>query len=280
MLVDGGCVGMIPNVISERGLVLLGCGKMGSALLSGWLDQGLPASSVWILDPKPTDWVLNLGVHVNEMLPDNPAIVLVAVKPQAMEEALPRLQKWGSATTVFISVAAGIKIAEFEEILGRSTPIVRAMPNTPAAVGQGITALIGNDRVTEKDLVDAEQLLMAVGQTVLLDNEGQMDAVTGLSGSGPAYVFHLIEALAQAGKKQGLPADMAMKLAQATVAGAGALAAQSNETAEKLRVNVTSPNGTTQAGLKILMHPKTGLQSLINRTVKAATKRSQDLSNG
>jgi pyrroline-5-carboxylate reductase len=280
MLVDGGRVGMIPNVISKRGLVLLGCGKMGSALLSGWLDQGLPASSVWILDPKPTDWVLNLGVHVNEMLPDNPAIMLVAVKPQAMEEALPRLQKWGSATTVFISVAAGIKIAEFEEILGRSTPIVRAMPNTPAAVGQGITALIGNDRVTEKDLVDAEQLLMAVGQTVLLDNEGQMDAVTGLSGSGPAYVFHLIEALAQAGKKQGLPADMAMKLAQATVAGAGALAAQSNETAEKLRVNVTSPNGTTQAGLKILMHPKTGLQSLINRTVKAATKRSQDLSNG
>ena len=280
MLVDGGRVGMIPNVISERGLVLLGCGKMGSALLSGWLDQGLPASSVWILDPKPTDWVLNLGVHVNEMLPDNPAIMLVAVKPQAMEEALPRLQKWGSATTVFISVAAGIKIAEFEEILGRSTPIVRAMPNTPAAVGQGITALIGNDRVTEKDLVDAEKLLMAVGQTVLLDNEGQMDAVTGLSGSGPAYVFHLIEALAQAGKKQGLPADMAMKLAQATVAGAGALAAQSNETAEKLRVNVTSPNGTTQAGLKILMHPKTGLQSLINRTVKAATKRSQDLSNG
>ena len=280
MLVDGGRVGMIPNVISERGLVLLGCGKMGSALLSGWLDQGLPASSVWILDPKPTDWVLNLGVHVNEMLPDNPAIMLVAVKPQAMEEALPRLQKWGSATTVFISVAAGIKIAEFEEILGRSTPIVRAMPNTPAAVGQGITALIGNDRVTEKDLVDAEKLLMAVGQTVLLDNEGQMDAVTGLSGSGPAYVFHLIEALAQAGKKQGLPADMAMKLAQATVAGAGALAAQSNQTAEKLRVNVTSPNGTTQAGLKILMHPKTGLQSLINRTVKAATKRSQDLSNG
>ena len=271
---------MIPNVIFERGLVLLGCGKMGSALLSGWLDRGLPPSSVWILDPKPTDWLLNLGVHVNEMLPDNPATVLVAVKPQAMGEALPRLQKLGSATTVFISVAAGIKIAEFEEILGRSTPIVRAMPNTPAAVGQGITALIGNDRVTEKDLVDAEQLLMAVGQTVLLDNEGQMDAVTGLSGSGPAYVFHLIEALAQAGKKQGLPADMAMKLAQATVAGAGALAAQSNETATKLRVNVTSPNGTTKAGLKMLMHPKTGLQSLINRTVKAATKRSQDISNG
>jgi pyrroline-5-carboxylate reductase len=100
---------MIPKVISERGLVLLGCGKMGSALLSRWLNQGLPASSVWILDPKPTDWVLNLGVHVNEMLPDNPATVLVAVKPQAMGEALPRLQKWGSATTVFISVAAGIK---------------------------------------------------------------------------------------------------------------------------------------------------------------------------
>ena len=271
---------MISKNISDRGLVLLGCGKMGSALLSGWLEQGIDPKSVWILDPKPSEWILSIGVRVNEMLPDDPAVVMVAVKPQMMGEALPRLQRFGSATTLFISVAAGTPMLAFEEVLGRSTPIVRAMPNTPAAVGQGITALIGNGRATEKDLSEAQNLMAAVGLTIVLQDEGQMDAVTGVSGSGPAYVFHMIETLAQAGVKQGLPADMAMQLAKATVAGAGALAMQSDESAEQLRVNVTSPNGTTQAALDVLMRDKTGLQSLMTKAVKAATKRSQELSNG
>ena len=271
---------MISKNISDRGLVLLGCGKMGSALLSGWLEQGIDPKSVWILDPKPSEWILSIGVRVNEMLPDDPAVVMVAVKPQMMGEALPRLQRFGSATTLFISVAAGTPMSAFEEALGRSTPIVRAMPNTPAAVGQGITALIGNGRTTEKDLSEAQNLMAAVGLTIVLQDEGQMDAVTGVSGSGPAYVFHMIETLAQAGVKQGLPADMAMQLAKATVAGAGALAMQSDESAEQLRINVTSPNGTTQAALDVLMRDKTGLQSLMTKAVKAATKRSQELSNG
>ncbi|WP_347832006.1 pyrroline-5-carboxylate reductase [uncultured Planktomarina sp.] len=271
---------MISKNISDRGLVLLGCGKMGSALLSGWLEQGIDPKSVWILDPKPSEWILSIGVRVNEMLPDDPAVVMVAVKPQMMGEALPRLQRFGSATTLFISVAAGTPMLAFEEVLGWSTPIVRAMPNTPAAVGQGITALIGNGRATEKDLSEAQNLMAAVGLTIVLQDEGQMDAVTGVSGSGPAYVFHMIETLAQAGVKQGLPADMAMQLAKATVAGAGALAMQSDESAEQLRVNVTSPNGTTQAALDVLMRDKTGLQSLMTKAVKAATKRSQELSNG
>ena len=271
---------MISKNISDRGLLLLGCGKMGSALLSGWLEQGIDPKSVWILDPKPSEWILSIGVRVNEMLPDDPAVVMVAVKPQMMGEALPRLQRFGSATTLFISVAAGTPMLAFEEVLGRSTPIVRAMPNTPAAVGQGITALIGNGRATEKDLSEAQILMAAVGLTIMLQDEGQMDAVTGVSGSGPAYVFHMIETLAQAGVKQGLPADMAMQLAKATVAGAGALAMQSDESAEQLRVNVTSPNGTTQAALDVLMRDKTGLQSLMTKAVKAATKRSQELSNG
>ena len=271
---------MISKNISERGLVLLGCGKMGTPLLSGWLEQGMDPKFVWILDPRPSEWVLSVGVRVNEMLPDDPAIVLVAVKPQMMGEALPRLQRFGSTTTLFISVAAGTSISAFEDVLGRSTPVVRAMPNTPAAIGQGITALIGNDRATDKDLAEAQNLMAAVGQTILLHNEGQLDAVTGVSGSGPAYVFHMIETLAEAGIKQGLPAVMAMQLAQATVAGAGALAVRSDDSAEQLRINVTSPNGTTQAALEILMHEKTGLQSLMTRAVKAATKRSQDLSNG
>lgn len=271
---------MISDNISDRGLVMLGCGKMGSALLSGWLEQGMDPKFVWILDPKPSKWIQSIGVRVNEMLPADPAVVLVAVKPQMMGEALPRLQRFGSATTLFISVAAGTPMSAFEEVLGRSTPIVRAMPNTPVAVGQGITALIGNGRATEKDLSEAQNLMAAVGQTIVLQNEGQMDVVTGVSGSGPAYVFYMIETLAQAGVKQGLPADMAMQLAQATVAGAGALAMQSDESTKQLRINVTSPNGTTQAALDVLMRDKAGLQSLMTRAVKAAAKRSQELSNG
>jgi len=270
---------MMSKNILERGLVMLGCGKMGSALLSGWLEQGVDPKSVWILDPKPSKWVISCGVRVNEMLPDDPAIVLVAVKPQMMGEALPRLQRFGAANTLFLSVAAGTSISTFEEVLGSSTPIVRTMPNTPAAVGQGITALIGNSRTTDTDLAEAQSLMAAVGQTVLLQDESQMDAVTGVSGSGPAYVFHLIETLAKAGVEQGLPAGMAMRLAQATVAGAGALAVQSDESAEQLRINVTSPNGTTQAALEVLMRDKFGLQSLMTNAVEAATRRSQELSN-
>ena len=270
---------MFSNNILKRGLVLLGCGKLGSALLSGWIDQGIDPKSVWILDPKPSDWLLSLGVRVNEMLPDDPAVVLVAVKPQMMGEALPRLQRFGSATTLFISVAAGTPITAFEYVLGKSTPIVRAMPNTPAAIGQGITALIGNGRATEKDVAEAQSLMAAVGQTLVLQNEQQMDAVTGVSGSGPAYVFLMIEALAAAGVNQGLPEDMAMQLAQATVAGAGALSVQAGESAEQLRINVTSPNGTTQAALDILMRSETGLPHLLDQAVAAASRRSQELSN-
>ena len=271
---------MVSKNILERGLVMLGCGKMGSALLSGWLEQGMDPRSVWILEPKPSEWVLSCGVRINEMLPNDPAVVLVAVKPQMMGEALPRLQRFGAATSLFISVAAGTPISAFEDVLGRSTPIVRAMPNTPAAVGQGITALIGNDCATNTEIVEAQNLMSAVGQTILLQNEGQIDAVTGISGSGPAYVFHLIETLAQAGVEQGLPLEMAMQLAQATVAGAGALAIQSGESAAQLRINVTSPNGTTQAALEVLMRDNSGLQSLMTSAVNAATKRSQELSNG
>ncbi|MEO0358472.1 MAG: pyrroline-5-carboxylate reductase, partial [Pseudomonadota bacterium] len=234
---------MLPKIVEDRGLVLMGCGKMGSAILQGWLAQGLAPSQVWIVDPKPSDWLQSTGVHINEMLPDNPAVVLVAVKPQVMAEALPRIQTLGSGTTLFLAVAAGTSLATYEEALGRSTPIVRCMPNTPAAIGQGVSALIGNGRVTERDMETAEALMSAVGQTVRLDDENQMDAVTALSGSGPAYVFHLIETLAAAGVAQGLPDEMAMHLAKATVAGAGALALQADEAPDQLRVNVTSPNG-------------------------------------
>ena len=271
---------MISNYINERGLVILGCGKMGSALLSGWLKTGLKPSSVWILDPKPSEWSMSVGAHLNVNFPEDPAIVLIAVKPQVMGAALPQLKSLRSGKTLFISVAAGTTLSSLENALGAHAAIVRTMPNTPASVGHGITALIGNGRSSKKDMGEAERLMSAVGQTIVLENEDQMDAVTGVSGSGPAYLFYMIEALALAGQKQGLSSEVAMKLSIATLAGAGALASQSSETAEQLRINVTSPNGTTQAALQVLMNERAGLKSLMAQTVTAATMRSKELSNG
>jgi len=269
---------MVSKDVAENGLVLLGCGKMGSAMLSGWLADGLPPDAVWISDPAPSDWLTAQGVHLNANLPERPAIVLIAVKPQMMADALPSLQPMGNGDTLFVSVAAGTSIATYEDILGDRTPIVRAMPNTPAAIGQGITALIGNAQVNDAQLSMAEELLSAVGDTVRLTDENQMDAVTAVSGSGPAYVFHLIETLAEAGVAEGLPPALAMQLATKTVAGAGALAAQSDEDPGQLRVNVTSPNGTTQAALEVLMDPAQGFPALLPRAVRAAAERSKELS--
>ncbi len=266
--------------VNDGGLVLLGCGKMGSAMLQGWLAEGVEARNVYVLDPHPSDWVQGLqadGLHLNSDLPDSPAICLIAVKPQMMGDALPRLQALGGGKTVFMSVAAGTSIATFEAVFGTDSPIVRAMPNTPAAVGRGITAVIGNVNATEADLEMAETLLSAVGQTVRLENEAQIDAVTGVSGSGPAYVFHLIEALAAAGEAEGLPADMAMKLAKATVGGAGQLAEDAEESPTQLRVNVTSPGGTTAEALKVLMDAESGFVPLLKKAVKASADKGREL---
>ena len=263
--------------VARNGLVLLGCGKMGSAMLEGWLEGGLPPSSVWVIDPAPSDWLQSTGVSINTDLPESPAIVLIAVKPQMMGDALPAIAAMGGGKTLFVSVAAGTPISAFEAALGAQSPIVRAMPNTPAAVGRGITAIIGNAPAGAAHLDMAETLLRAVGQVVRLDSEDQMDAVTGVSGSGPAYVFHMIECLASAGEAQGLSPDLAMQLAQATVAGAGALAEAAGESPAELRANVTSPNGTTQAGLEVLMDEQTGLPPLMRATVAAAAGRSREL---
>jgi pyrroline-5-carboxylate reductase len=266
--------------IADKGLVLLGCGKMGSAMLQGWLADGLPPASVWVIDPDPSDWLRETGVRINVDLPADPAIVLVAVKPQMMGDALPVLRDKGDGDTLFVYVAAGTPISVFEKALGPKTPLVRAMPNTPAAVGRGITAIVGNAHASAVQLDQAEMLLRAVGQVVRLDTEDQMDAVTGVSGSGPAYVFHMIECMARAGEAQGLAPELAMQLAQATVAGAGALAEAADETPAQLRRNVTSPNGTTQAGLEVLMDEAHGLPPLMARTVAAAADRSRELRDG
>ena len=197
-----------------------------------------------------------------------------------MAEALPTLKAMGNGDTVFVSVAAGVTIAYFEDILGPATPIVRAMPNTPAAISQGVTAITGNAQAGTAALTEAEDLLRAVGDVVRVEQEALIDAVTGVSGSGPAYVFHLIETMASAGEAEGLPPEIAMQLAKATVAGAGALAMAAAESPAQLRVNVTSPNGTTQAALEVLMDEKDGFPALVARAVKAATDRSRELANG
>lgn len=266
--------------VARRGLVLLGCGKMGSAMLEGWLRGGLPVAAVSVLEPHPSPWLRELagqGLRLNGDLPPDPAIVLVAVKPQMMAEALPVLAPLGDGTTLFVSIAAGTPIAFYERVLGGRTPVIRAMPNTPAAVGRGITALIGNASSTEADMALAETLLSAVGQTARLESESQMDAVTAVSGSGPAYVFHLIETLAAAGEAEGLSPELALKLARATVGGAGVLAEESPDAPAQLRINVTSPAGTTAAALGVLMDAETGFPALLRRAVKAAADRSREL---
>jgi pyrroline-5-carboxylate reductase len=263
--------------IAREGLVLLGCGKMGSALLSGWLAAGLPATSVWVLEPNPSDWLRGTGAHLNKGVPPAPAVALLAVKPQMMGAALPALQALGNGTTLVVSIAAGTSIATFETVFGAQTPIVRTMPNTPAMVGRGITGLCHNAHATAADVALARELMAAVGEVVVLEGEHQIDAVTAVSGSGPAYVFHLIEAMAAAGVAEGLSADTAMRLARATVCGAGELAWRAPETAEQLRINVTSPGGTTAAALAILMEPETGFPALLRRAVKAAADRGREL---
>lgn len=261
------------NELKRRGLVMLGCGKMGSAMLEGWLKDALEPGDVWVIDPNPSEWLQQTGVHINEGIPEQPAMLLVAVKPQMMTDALPDVAALGGGETVVLSVAAGVTIAKFADAFGAGTPIIRAMPNTPAAVGRGITAIVANDE-GQPSLDLAAELLDAVGQTVRLDAEDQMDAVTAVSGSGPAYVFHMIECLAQAGEARGLSPDLALALAKATVGGAGQLAEDSPKDPSTLRQDVTSPNGTTQAGLDVLM---ADLPDLMCRTVAAAADRSREL---
>ena len=266
--------------INTNGLVLLGCGKMGSAMLKGWLEAGVLPSSTTVIDPHPSNWLKSLeshGLKLNKKLPVKPAVCILAVKPQMMGDATRQIAALGGGNTVFISVAAGTNINTLLSLVGEGCSIIRAMPNTPAAIGRGITALIPNKDCSESNLSMALELLAAVGQTVVLETEDQMDAVTAVSGSGPAYVFHLIECLAKAGVEQGLSEELAMQLAKATVGGAGKLAEDANDSPSQLRINVTSPNGTTAAALDVLMNEETGMSPLLSRAVAAAKKCSEEL---
>lgn len=264
-------------------LVLVGCGKMGGALLSGWLDQGLRAENVTVVEPFQ-DFLgpyrergVKLAVDFEGLAPDlQPDLVLFAVKPQMMDQALPPYRRFVRPGCAFLSIAAGKTIAYFEAALGPEAAVVRAMPNTPAAVGRGMTVLAANAQAGETQKELCGKLLAGVGEIDWVGDEALLDAVTALSGGGPAYVFLLIECLAEAGAAAGLPADLAMRLARGTVAGAGELVYRSDEPASKLRENVTSPGGTTLEALKVLM-AEDGILPIFTRAIAAATHRSREL---
>ncbi len=262
--------------VNTRGLVLVGCGKMGSALLAGWLQRGLLPQAVTVIEPAPSAWLLAQAVRLNSLPRKAPAAVVIAVKPQGIGAALTPLAALGPEP-LFLSIAAGTTLGTLDQLLGGGRRIVRAMPNTPAAIGYGMTALVGNSAARDDDLGLAESLMAAVGKVIRLADEALMDVVTAVSGSGPAYVFLMVEALQQAGIALGLAPDLAEKLARETVIGAGALLRARSEDAAVLRAEVTSPGGTTAAALSVLMDQATGLAPLMSRAVRAATLRSKEL---
>ena len=262
-------------------LVLVGAGKMGGALLSGWLAKGLTPDQVIVREPSASPEIaalvakgLSLNATVAEIAARKPALVLIAVKPQAMADVLPEWKLLVQPGTVFLSIAAGTGLARLEELLGADVHAIRAMPNTPASVGRGMTVACANRHVTPAQKALADQLLAAVGEVGWVENETLIDAVTAISGSGPAYVFHLVECLAAAGEALGLEPELAMKLARETVSGSGEMLHQLDEPASVLRANVTSPGGTTAAALDVLMGE---LSPLMRRAAVAARDRAREL---
>lgn len=276
------------SITADAPLILVGCGKMGSALLKGWLAQGLDPRAVRIVEPArervweelkdialPATAVVSSAADLGAGL--TPAMIVLAVKPQMMDEALAPLVPYAGSGCGFLSIAAGKTVEYFEARLGAQASIIRAMPNTPAAIGVGMTVAFPNANVRADQKAICDAMMTAVGRFAWLEDESFLDAVTAVSGSGPAYVFYLTECLEAAGKTAGLPDELARILAVQTVVGAGALLSASSEAPAILRRNVTSPNGTTEAALDILM-AKDGMADLLRKAVAAGTKRSRELS--
>jgi pyrroline-5-carboxylate reductase len=262
-------------------LLLVGCGKMGGALLSGWLERR-SLGRVIVIEPGAGQATafrghpdVTVGADLTAAAGMRPSVVVFATKPQVMDDVVPPYRRFAEAGALFMSIAAGKTLGFFEKHLG-DVAVIRAMPNTPAQVGRGITVACANRRVDARQRALAEELLAAVGEVGWVDDEALIDAVTAVSGSGPAYVFLLAECLAEAGRAAGLPAELATRLARATVAGAGELLHRSEEPAATLRQNVTSPGGTTAAALAVLMADD-GMRPMLIKAVAEATRRSREL---
>jgi len=265
-------------------LLLAGAGKMGGAILSGLLARGLKPEHIIVLDPAPSAEMLRLlaerGIRCAssiEVLAEPPSVILLAVKPQVMDEAVAPLAEHAGPGTLVLTIAAGRSLQSIEAHLPQRTPVVRAMPNTPAAIGRGITVATSNPHVSSEQRKLAHELLSSLGKVLWVEDEELLDPVTAVSGSGPAYVFLLVECLAEAGQAAGLDAELSEELARATVMGSAALLEQTDHDVSKLREQVTSPGGTTAAALAILNGPG-GLRPLLKAAVAAATKRGRELS--
>ncbi len=263
-------------------LVLVGAGKMGGALLDGWLRLGLKPTNVAVIEPSPSPQIAALAERGVRLNPDAGALtgaaaIVIAVKPQVAEQVMPAVAPIIGTSTIVMSIMAGRTLQFLSRTLKNASALVRAMPNMPAAIGRGITVAVPlHANSAQREL--AQRLLSAIGTVEWIEDEALMDAVTAVSGSGPAYVFLLAEALAQAGTAAGLPPPLAARLARVTVAGAGELLRRSALDAKSLRENVTSPGGTTAAALGVLMG-KHGLAPLMNKAVAAATRRSRELAD-
>jgi len=269
--------------LSRLNLLLVGCGKMGGAMLRGWLARGMQAQHAVVVEPALAAMgdIAGMGI-IHVAAPADiakgfaPDVLVLAVKPQFMDEAIGHYARFIRPEVLVLSIAAGKTIDYFRRHLGAKAAIVRAMPNTPAAIGRGISVAVADRLVTKAQRGLADTLLAACGEVAWVDDEDLINPVTALSGGGPSYVFLLMEAMAEAGRKAGLPADLAMRLARVTVSGAGELARLSGEPAAQLRQNVTSPKGTTLEAVKILMADD-GIQPLFDRAIAAATRRSREL---
>jgi pyrroline-5-carboxylate reductase len=258
-------------------IALAGAGKMGGAMLTGWLAGGLNPKRAVVIEPMPSADISALaakGIRLNPKDAGHVDTLVIAVKPQSFREAGPALKALVAPSTLVVSIMAGITMAALQEVCGGA--VVRAMPNTPAAIGRGITVAVPAKNVSAAQRATADALLRAIGAVEWVDDEVLMDAVTAVSGSGPAYIFLLAEEMARAGIAAGLPEALATKLARETVAGSGELLHRSDLPSSTLRQNVTSPGGTTAAALEVLMG-KDGLQQLMIRAIAAATARSKDL---
>lgn len=264
-------------------LVLIGAGKMGTAMLQGWMEAGVTGDRVTIFDPAPPPETM--AVIAQHSISHNPPLdgvdgveaILVAVKPQMVDEVLPAMADLAKDNPLVVSVVAGKTIAAFRQHFGETTPVIRTIPNTPAAVGRGITAMAASDGVSAKQSELATALLASLGEVVTVTDEALIDACTAISGSGPAYIFYMTECMTAAAMKLGLPADVAEQLARATVAGAGELMRATGTPAGILRENVTSPKGTTYAALQVLMADEDGMKQLMIRATAEAEKRSREL---
>lgn len=262
-------------------LVLVGAGKMGGSMLEGWLKVGMKPSGVTVIDPRPSEEMARFctekGIALNPADLPAPEVLVLAIKPQMLGEAAPAVNGYLGPRTLIISILAGKTIGDLKSRLPAASAIVRAMPNLPASIGRGATGAATNPEVSEEQRLTADALLSSNGIVEWLPSEDLIDAVTAVSGSGPAYVFHLVECLAEAGAAAGLPADLAGRLARATVTGAGELLFQSELPPATLRQNVTSPGGTTAAALEVLMRDQDGLKGLMREAVAAAKRRAEEL---